>query len=290
MCRCSLSWRNIELDQNFNWMCKPNCNITSFQNLSRSLSTTRGVHMNLAPLRSKSTSRHWEVHHQYKCVTLVARYSYWCMVQGLKEGNYFWSSICLVRDHSGGWSTQNAWTGAVKEELEHRKNNIGFVQSKFKVKFFCNEVTIFTLSLRFKANHHNLKVLHDLTQNSKSCTKEFSFIFNGRQASLCIRGRKTRTAKLTNHSPELLFYLKQTYPTIISSNNVFATLLNTVDIPFHTGNKIVTIFKSRKIDAGRFSIWQIFKGPVRLFSKNFECNHCNVTGTHFGLVHFNSTW
>ena len=57
----------------------------------------------------------------------------------------------------------------------------------FKGQFFSNEVTIFTLTFRFKAqqcNHHNLKVLYDLTKNVKSCTK-----FNG-GLSLCMALRQ----------------------------------------------------------------------------------------------------
>ncbi len=55
----------------------------------------------------------------------------------------------------------------------------------FKVQFCSNEVIIFALTFRLKAqqcNHHNLEVSYDLTKNLKSCTKlkYFTFTFNGR--------------------------------------------------------------------------------------------------------------
>ena len=61
----------------------------------------------------------------------------------------------------------------------------------FKVQFFSNEVTIFALTFRFKAQQctdQNLKVSHDLTKTEKMCPKLKCFYVHFQWQASPLRG------------------------------------------------------------------------------------------------------
>ena len=78
--------------------------------------------------------------------------------------------IRLVGDRQGLVHSVHLPMNQHCERGEHRKNSNGFVHSTYSKSFFFQQRSYnFRFLSKIQSNHHDLKVLCDLTQNSKSC-------------------------------------------------------------------------------------------------------------------------
>ena len=115
----------------------------------------------------------------------------WCRKWDLKKNPKIYAcAIPLVRDrrqllHLVHLQIPTSWCC---KRVQHQKKMYWICTEQiFQVKFLSNEGTILSFSFRFKAkqpNHHNLKVLCDLIQNSQRFTKlKYFYVYVQWQAS-----------------------------------------------------------------------------------------------------------